>query len=356
MGSPSIPRRPLPRIPPHPVPRRHLPPLPRPNPRQILRRQTHRNPRRPLRPLPLPPHPPPNPPRKTLRLQGNGQMPRPLRRLRPHDLQYHEQLDHALAFLSSDSRIAWRAAQQNAMKSAAAELNFEQAAKIKSRLNAPTSSITEAFSHLQPFAKFRLPRPAARPRQTLRSNLWSHPRRPSRSSPPNQKERPPRRRRRPPRTLQIPRKQPGKTPARHRRPRTNRHSHPPSIPRPRRRRPLPPPPRTHHHRTPPRHHRPDHAPQKNQQTPDRNKPAINPRSRPLRQLKPPSPPTPRPPDATPAESAASNQNAHRSSAAADGAEGQLLRSIDRCPGSSSPSNEAVEKPARTARSSPDLHR
>ncbi len=67
---------------------------------------------------------------------------------------YHEQLNHALAFLSGDSRIAWRAAQQTAMKTAAAQLQFEQAAKIKSRLARADLIDNEAFSHLQPLENF----------------------------------------------------------------------------------------------------------------------------------------------------------------------------------------------------------
>ena len=67
---------------------------------------------------------------------------------------YHEQLDHALAFLSGDSRIAWRATQQTAMKTAAAQLQFEQAAKIKSRLSRADLIDNEAFSHLQPLQNF----------------------------------------------------------------------------------------------------------------------------------------------------------------------------------------------------------
>ena len=67
---------------------------------------------------------------------------------------YHEQLHHTLAFLSGESRIAWRAAQTSAMKAAASQLQFEQAAKIKSRLARADLIDHEAFSHLQPLENF----------------------------------------------------------------------------------------------------------------------------------------------------------------------------------------------------------
>ena len=92
---------------------------------------------------------------------------------------YHEQLDHALAFLSGESRIAWRAAQQNAMKAAAAKLELELAAKMKSCLSRARSSTAQAFFHLQtPLAVFAFPRtPPARPgKNCLRTLVY--PRRP----------------------------------------------------------------------------------------------------------------------------------------------------------------------------------
>jgi hypothetical protein len=67
---------------------------------------------------------------------------------------YYAQLDHALAFLAGESRIAWRAAQQNAMKAAATRLEFEAAAKIKARLTRAALLDAEPYSHLQPLENF----------------------------------------------------------------------------------------------------------------------------------------------------------------------------------------------------------
>ncbi|HUO08953.1 MAG TPA: hypothetical protein VM008_11670 [Phycisphaerae bacterium] len=70
---------------------------------------------------------------------------------------YYRQLDQALAFLAGpppESRLAWRAAQQSAMKAAAARLEFEAAAKIKSRLARAELLDAEPYSHLQSLEDF----------------------------------------------------------------------------------------------------------------------------------------------------------------------------------------------------------
>ena len=69
---------------------------------------------------------------------------------------YHAQINRAFQFAANapDVRTQWLAETQSAMKAAAANLQFEQAAKIKQRLARATFLESEAFAHLAPLEHF----------------------------------------------------------------------------------------------------------------------------------------------------------------------------------------------------------
>jgi hypothetical protein len=67
---------------------------------------------------------------------------------------YHDQMTQAFAFITGESRMAWKAATEAAMKAAAGALNFEQAGRIKQRLTRAALIEAEPFMHLAPLESF----------------------------------------------------------------------------------------------------------------------------------------------------------------------------------------------------------
>jgi hypothetical protein len=61
---------------------------------------------------------------------------------------YHGQIDRAFRFITGESRRQWLGDTQAAMKTAAGNLQFEQAGKIKQRLERATFINVEPFAHL----------------------------------------------------------------------------------------------------------------------------------------------------------------------------------------------------------------
>ncbi len=67
---------------------------------------------------------------------------------------YRQQIERAIAF-ASEPHDAWVQQQTDRMKTAAAELDFEQAGRIKTWLERAKSAAAPAYAHMAPLASFR---------------------------------------------------------------------------------------------------------------------------------------------------------------------------------------------------------